>query len=119
MAETGTITRQGDPATAGGPRKSKALEVASGGIRTVQDITNFAIGHSLDALHGAHGSKELNTSLRGVNTGLRSIEIGQRVGAQKEVCNIADDGESSDDALRQREAELTAELERLRERRGA
>ncbi len=109
---------QGIAAPAGGTRESKALEVASRGIRTPRDITNFAIAHSIDVLQETVGAKQANASLRGVTVGLRAVEIGQRVGQHHEVAGVSS-AQADKDADLQREAELTAELEAIRERRGA
>ncbi len=116
MPETVQTLHHGDAPTAGGIGTSKALEVASRGIRTPRDITNFAIAHSIDVLQERIGPKAANASLRGVTVGLRAVEIGHRVGQHHEVASIAAI-EQDDETLRREEAELTARLEAIRERR--
>lgn len=122
MSQESATVRRGDTQTTAGSGQSKALEIASKGIRTPRDITNFAFGHSIDVLQERVGAKAANASLRGVTVGLRAIEIGQRVGQHHEVADVSSGDqpatqESEDEALKRREAELTAELEAVRERR--
>lgn len=120
MSTTHEAVRHGDAPATGGARTSKALEVASRGIRTPRDITNFSIAHSIDVLQETVGAKQANASLRGVTVGLRAVEIGQRVGQYHEVAGVSsesDDGgnaaETRKEAVARRKAELTEELERL------
>lgn len=126
MSTSVETVRHGEPEAAGRAGKSKALEVASRGIRTPRDITNFAIAHSIDVLQETVGAKQANASLRGVTVGLRAVEIGQRVGQHHEVAGVRSESEggetrdeSKQDAIRRRKAELTAELERLCEEENA
>lgn len=117
-----TVPQSGTQA-GNGQRTSKALEVASRGISTPRHITNFALAHSIDVLRETVGAKQANASLRGVTVGLRAVELGQRVGQHHEVADVQDGAqcqeESEQAALLRREAELTAELEAIRERRSA
>lgn len=100
------------------PGGSLALEVASRGLRTMRGLANFAIAHAIDTLKGVVGVREANTSLRAIGETRKIITDGQRMGYEKHVIDspgVCD----SDDELRRRESELTAELEAIRERRSA
>lgn len=110
--------RNGHTPAAGSTPTSKAIEVASRGIRTPRDITNFALAHSIDVLQETVGAKQANASLRGITVGLRAVEIGQRVGQHHEVAGVSS-AECDSGSLLRREQELTAELEAIRERRNA
>ena len=112
----------GTPAAEG----SAALRVARGGIRTVRDCTNLAIGGALDSLTGHLGTRNGNLLFRGLDTARKFIETGQRAGQHHEVADnirpaqaTLTPDDSEEDALRQEEAALTARLEAIRERRGA
>jgi hypothetical protein len=114
MSQDGTAVRNGEPEAVGG---SVALGVASRGLRSTRDLANFAIGHSLDSLRGTIGVREANASLRGVGETRKLIEMGSKIGERKEVLDAPGAGTEDPDLARERE--LTAELEALRERRGA
>lgn len=118
MSTTEQAVRHGNAPAAGGGVQSKAVEVASRGIRTPRDITNFSIAHSLDVLQDRIGPRAANASLRGVTTALRSIEIGQRVGQHHEVADVSEASVQEDD-IQERMDRLTAELEALKEQRAA
>lgn len=112
----------GQQAAAGRTRTSKAIEVASGGLRTPRDITNFALAHSIDVLQETVGAKQANASLRGVTVGLRAIEIGQRVGQHHDVAGVRSEGDGGEtvpgdakELARRRMAELSKEMEQLAE----
>lgn len=119
MSATSETVRHGDAPAAGGGVQSKAIEVASRGVRTPRDITNFAIAHSLDVLQDRIGPRAANASLRGVTTALRSIEIGQRVGQHHDVADIVEGPPQQEDDVQTRMDRLTAELESLKELRVA
>lgn len=112
MATAHATVRNGDTAAAGG---SKALGVAQGGLHSMRDLANFTIAHSIDVLQGQIGVREGNTSLRAISETRKLIVDGQRVGYEKAVLDTT--AASEDDELIRREAELTTELEAIRERR--
>jgi len=104
----------GGAETVGG---SLALGVASRGLRTVRDLANFTIAHSLDTLKNRVGVREANTSLRAISETRKLIVDGQRVGYEKDVIDGPGSGHNGD--LEAEERELTARLMELRERRSA
>ena len=107
----------GAPAAPG----SAALRAASRGIRTVRDCANLTLGIALDALTGHVGSRNGNLALRGMEGVRRFIETGQRHGQYTDVVEgqVGTMAEAEAAGLLRREQELTAELEAIRERRGA
>lgn len=113
MSQTHETLRNGQQEAVGG---GKALAVAQGGLRSMRDLANFSIAHSIDTLRGQVGVREANTSLRAIGETRKLIVDGQRVGYNKEVLDLC--GEDEEAALVRREQELTAELEAVRERRG-
>lgn len=118
--QNGSAVRHGEQTPVGSGIKSKALEVAQGGIETMYDITNLALGVSIDAMREVFDPKVANATLRGVSTAVRAVEVGNRVGHSKKVAGVtASDQQGEDESLKRREAELTAELERVREKRSA
>ena len=116
MSTTTEDVRTGKPATAQG---SNALRVASRGLSSMRDLANFTIAHSIDVLQGQIGVREGNTSLRAISETRKVIVDGQKVGYTKSVIDAPPSEEGERLSLLQREAELTAELEAIRERRGA
>ena len=116
MSATMAGNRDGVPAAAPG---SAALRAASGGIRTLRDCANLTLGIALDALTGHVGGKNGNLALRGMEGTRRFVETGAKIGQHTDVVDgrIGTADEPDKEALRRREAELTAELEALRERR--
>lgn len=74
---------------------------------------------ALDALTGHVGTKNGGLALRGMSETRQLILAGERIGQNTSVLDGEPVAATADEALKQREAELTAELEALRERRGA
>ena len=115
---SGIAERESSEAAASG---SASLRVASRGIHTVRDVNNLSLGIALDALTGHVGTKNGNLAIRAVGTVMRGIELGEKVGQRKDVVEgriEAPSASSEAELLRAEEAELTARLEALRERRG-
>ena len=116
MAQDDTAVRDGRAETTGG---SAALRVASRGLRTMRDMANFTIAHSLDILRGRLGVREANTSLRGVSETRKLIVDGQRVGYEKGMIDAPGVTAADTDALLAEERALAARLEEIREQRAA
>ena len=115
MSQANPAVHNGHATPFGG---SAALEVASGGLRTMRNLANFTIAHSLDVLRNRIGVREANASLRGISETRKLIVDGQRVGYEKDVLDTPG-GQVNDNDLLAEERELTARLEKIRERRGA
>ena len=116
MSQDHAGSRNGQSPTVGG---SRALGVASGGLRTMRDLANFTIAHSLDVLQERTGVREANTSLRSIGETRKLIVDGQKVGYLKPVLDM--EGGDNAQPTKDYEAEeqrLLAELATLRERRG-
>jgi hypothetical protein len=83
-------------------------------------MTTFALAHSIDILRGAMGTREAHASLRGIGEARKMIETGEKIGQNKNIADPIDEPlEGKEEFLRRREKELTAELEAIREQRGA
>lgn len=84
----------------------------------MRDLANLNLRVGLGVLSGHVGTREANTATGSFREVRRTVVEGQRIGYEKEVL---DGGPPPVDeaALLRREAELTAELEAIRERRGA
>lgn len=83
---------------------------------------NFALGVGVDILRGNVGSRDGGAILASVREARRSVEVGQKIGQNKDVLDAPGGSvptEGVDEEILRREAELTAELEAIRERRGA
>ena len=87
-------------------------------MRTLRDCANLTLGIALDALTGHVGNRNGNLALRGLEGTRKFIESGQRHGQRQEVLDDVRPASEQQPNL-DREVELTAELERLREQRGA
>lgn len=82
----------------------------------MRDLANLNLRVGLGVLGGQIGTREATCATGSFREVRRTVVEGQRIGYEKQVL---DDSPSGIDADQQRELELTAELEALRERRGA
>lgn len=83
----------------------------------MRDLGNLSLARVIDHMRGRVGARDATASFAGIRETRRCVETAQQIGENREVL----DGEPETDsrtALRQREEELTAELEAIRERRG-
>ena len=114
---TGTTEVHGGAAAAARPRAATAREIAQGGLHDVSDLAVFGGAIACGALLGDIGYREGNLAVRGGNMALRGAEMLARNGNTPLAPPTKAAGNNDD--LARREAELTAELEALRERRSA
>lgn len=84
----------------------------------MRDLANLNLRVGLGVLGGTVGTREASTATGSFREVRRTVIEGQRIGYEKTVLDHGTVGGAGDD-LQRREAELTAELEALRERRGA
>lgn len=120
--QAGTASAHGGAATAARPRQARAREIAQGGINTASDLVRFGLAVIRDSLDESSGLgiKEGNLSIRAGNFSLRSAEYRRRHGEELAAPETQADVERlRKEALAQREAQLTAELEAVREQRNA
>jgi hypothetical protein len=82
----------------------------------MRDLANLNLRVGLGVLSGQVGTREASTATGSFREVRRTVVEGQRIGYEKRVL---DGPATRADADLEREAELTAELEALRERRGA
>jgi hypothetical protein len=82
----------------------------------MRDLANLNLRVGLGVLAGRVGTREAGTATGSFREVRRTVVEGQRIGYEKPVLDC---GAGGDDALLRREAELTAELEAIRERRSA
>ena len=111
MAENRTTARAGHEQT--GPGEAPQ-GLASSRIRSMRDLANLNLRVGLGVLGGRIGTREATCATGSFREVRRTVVEGQRIGYEKQVL---DDSPPDPDHLR--ELELTAELEALRERRGA
>jgi hypothetical protein len=83
----------------------------------MRDLANLNLSVGLCVLAGTVGTREASTATGSFREVRRTVVEGQRIGYEKHVLDGG--AQSQDDELKRREAELTAELEAIRERRGA
>lgn len=98
----------------------RAREIAQRGINTSSDLIRFGSAMIRDVLDpGAEmGNKEGNLAIRAGNFTIRSAEYRRRHGEELAGPDTELDPETvRQEALRVREAQLTAELELIREQR--
>jgi hypothetical protein len=84
----------------------------------MRDLANLNLSVGLGVLSGHVGTREATTATGSFREVRRTVVEGQRIGYEKAVLDH-DGPRDNSDALRLREAELTAELETIRERRSA
>lgn len=84
----------------------------------MRDLANLNLRVGLGVLSGRVGTREAACATGSFREVRRTVTDGQRIGYEKEVLDAGPPPAGADDLLR-REAELTAELEAIRERRGA
>lgn len=83
----------------------------------MRDLANVNLGVGLAVLSGQCGTREAVAATGSFREGRRSAVEGQKLGYDKALFDV--DSPSEDDALLAEEAELTARLEALREKRAA
>jgi hypothetical protein len=82
----------------------------------MRHLANFALGVGLDVLHGMIGTREAGAVLGSVRETRRTVQAGIQIGENRPVLDHP--GQDGGDTLAREEAELTAKLEAVRERRG-
>lgn len=117
----GATALHGGEAAQPRPVPPRAREIAQRGIETASDLVRFGTSMIRDVLDDTSGLgvKEGNLAIRAGNFTIRSAEYRQRHGEQLAGGTPEDAEAVRREALRQRELQLTAELEAIRERRGA
>lgn len=79
----------------------------------MRNLGNFALGVGVDILRGAVGSRDGQTVLASVREARRTVEAGQKIGANKQVLDAPGEAPALDE-----EAALLARLEEIRRARG-
>lgn len=118
---TGEVATHGGAKAATGAVPARAREIAQRGISTASDLIRFGSAMMRDVLDPAAGlgAKEGNLAIRAGNFTIRSAEFRRRHGEELAAPQDNEDLERARlESLRVREAQLTAELEALREQRG-
>lgn len=82
----------------------------------MRDLANLNLAVGLGVLGGKVGTREASSATGAFREVRRTVVDGQRIGYEKSVLDHPG-APSEDEILKAREAELTAELEALRERR--
>ena len=110
----------GSPAAAARAVPLRAREIAQRGIESASDLIRFGSAMIRDVLDPTAdlGVKEGNLAIRAGNFTIRSAEYRQRHGDELVAAESDPEGERRR-ILQDREAALTAELEAVREQRGA
>lgn len=118
--QTGTAATDGGTKTPARTPPPRAREIAQRGIETSSDLVRFGAAMIRDVLDPSAdmGVKEGNLAIRAGNFTIRSAEFRRRHGEELAGTQTPEDeSRIRDEALRVREAQLTAELEAIREQR--
>lgn len=114
-------TRNGATAhqrSAAAPAESRTAKIAQSGIRTAEDLGNFASALISDAILGGVGIKEGNLAARGGSLLIRTTELQLKHGGESDIVmatQVNQPAESQHDPIAERERELLAELAQLAE----
>lgn len=118
---TGTVQADGGATAPARTQPVRAREIAQRGIETSSDLIRFGSAMIRDVLdpNANMGVREGNLAIRAGNFTIRSAEFRRRHGEDLAAPTDPDhDQRVRDESLRTREAQLTAELEAIREQRG-
>ena len=85
MAEDNEAEGVGSRKSADG---SQALRIASAGIRSMRNLSNFSLAIGVDILRGQVGEKESRAVLGSIRETRRNVQVGQQIGENKEVLDL-------------------------------